>query len=785
MNIMQTIFFQYLNSKTQKQRLVEIFQRKYEIFLDKYHNLRRKKIVKDEFKKDIIELTEHYWEIIQMKKRDSINELKNLKEQNFIENQSELFWDYISKLFVIETNFYIKKINIIKKYYYEFEGNKYSEKCPYEYTLNEDDLLKEVNDYAIYNKKTEEKNIKSKSKNKEPHKINLNNIHDRQISPRIDRIFKNCFKFLFNYDKKMNDISQKEKEKYALNTSNISQISKRKHRGKKSVNDGISIFSESKNIISFEDEMRAALNNEKIKYKIRVSLLKFFGEKFLIEANNICDKTFENLDNSIIKSVDAQNTAMNQVMEKLKKDIIEGRNKLTYNIELDMFDIYPVLNLNFKEFILHLYNNLDVKDKKIDITELNKIYLDLKNYEIQDNYVTLNSVIDIVFKKHLFEFKSNAFLNYLKELPYHYLNNFIKKFIYKTPAEQSLVRIDRLFTILSILNFSPPKPSQKKDMIDNVTNKLKFHCFLSKEEFMNTILWYEKDENKKDNKNTINGSRNINNNMYNLNNPKAKAIDYKLNQPNVIVEEKNEDKLYKDIDLTNKDDIIDNDLILTKGKNNDDVNINSETRQQMNILFKNLAIKSPNKRGRRPSRKISHKSSMPVKVISEETKLKEFLFNINKNYDNQINFIEFMNVVSLLFIKPKKQKKAINKYLDKNTILNMAKNGALPKPIKEDKKKMTFSRKTTQFYQTKGGKYEDIYHRASSKNINKFNIHDIKTPDKQNKNKQIVIGGDSEFNIIKEGEFIIINGKKYSIDSFNENIYTEMTYLDELIEDSP
>ena len=786
MNIMQTIFFQYLNSKTQKQRLVEIFQRKYEIFLDKYHNLRRKKIVKDEFKKDIIELTEHYWEIIQMKKRDSINELKNLKEQNFIENQSELFWDYISKLFVIETNFYIKKINIIKKYYYEFEGNKYSEKCPYEYTLNEDDLLKEVNDYAIYNKKTEEKNIKSKSKNKEPHKINLNNnIQDRQISPRIDRIFKNCFKFLFNYDKKMNDISQKEKEKYALNTSNISQISKRKHRGKKSVNDGISIFSESKNIISFEDEMRAALNNEKIKYKIRVSLLKFFGEKFLIEANNICDKTFENLDNSIIKSVDAQNTAMNQVMEKLKKDIIEGRNKLTYNIELDMFDIYPVLNLNFKEFILHLYNNLDVKDKKIDITELNKIYLDLKNYEIQDNYVTLNSVIDIVFKKHLFEFKSNAFLNYLKELPYHYLNNFIKKFIYKTPAEQSLVRIDRLFTILSILNFSPPKPSQKKDMIDNVTNKLKFHCFLSKEEFMNTILWYEKDENKKDNKNTINGSRNINNNMYNLNNPKAKAIDYKLNQPNVIVEEKNEDKLYKDIDLTNKDDIIDNDLILTKGKNNDDVNINSETRQQMNILFKNLAIKSPSKRGRRPSRKISHKSSMPVKVISEETKLKEFLFNINKNYDNQINFIEFMNVVSLLFIKPKKQKKAINKYLDKNTILNMAKNGTLPKPIKEDKKKMTFSRKTTQFYQTKGGKYEDIYHRASSKNINKFNIHDIKTPDKQNKNKQIVIGGDSEFNIIKEGEFIIINGKKYSIDSFNENIYTEMTYLDELIEDSP
>ena len=409
--------------------------------------------------------------------------------------------------------------------------------------------------------------------------------------------------------------------------------------------------------------------------------------------------------------------------------------------------------------------------------------MDLKNYEIQDNYVTLNSVIDIVFKKHLFEFKSNAFLNYLKELPYHYLNNFIKKFIYKTPAEQSLVRIDRLFTILSILNFSPPKPSQKKELIDNVTNKLKFHCFLSKEDFMNTILWYEKDENKTDNKNSINSSRN-NNNIYNLNNPKTNAFDYKISQPNVIVEVNNEDNLYQNIDLGNKDDINDNDLILTKDKNNDDAIINSETRQQMNILFKNLAFKSPNKKGRRASRKISHKSSIPIKIISDETKLKEFLFNINKNYDNQINFIEFMNVVSLLFIKPKKQKKAINKYLDKNTILNMAKNGKLPKPIKEDKKKMNFNRKTTKFYQTKGGKYEDVYHRASSQNLNKFNIRDIKTPDKQNKNKQIIIGGDSEFNIIKEGEFIIINGKKYSIDSFSENIYTEITYLDELIEDS-
>ena len=58
------------------------------------------------------------------------------------------------------------------------------------------------------------------------------------------------------------------------------------------------------------------------------------------------DKTFQNLDNSIIKSVDAQHKAMNALMEKIKKDILEGRNKIFYNIELDIFNIYS----SFREY---------------------------------------------------------------------------------------------------------------------------------------------------------------------------------------------------------------------------------------------------------------------------------------------------------------------------------------------------------------------------------------------------------------------------------------------------
>ena len=96
-------------------------------------------------------------------------------------------------------------------------------------------------------------------KNK-PNKDNQNNINNKNI-----------------YNKEIST----EKEKYALNSFNIQGIQKRKHR-KKNIIDGKtdpSIFSESKILISYEDEMKAALNNEKIKYTIRISLLKFFWRK--------------------------------------------------------------------------------------------------------------------------------------------------------------------------------------------------------------------------------------------------------------------------------------------------------------------------------------------------------------------------------------------------------------------------------------------------------------------------------------------------------------------------
>jgi hypothetical protein len=424
---------------------------------------------------------------------------------------------------------------------------------------------------------------------------------------------------------------------------------------------------------------------------------------------------------------------------------------------------------------------LDKKEKQVNINELNKIYLDLKNYEIQDNYVTINSVIDIVFKKHLFEFQSNAFIKYLKELPYHYLNNLIKKFIYKTSGGQSLVRIDRLFTILAIINFSPPKASQKKEILESVSDKLKFHCFLSKEDFSNTVLWFEAEEKNDNVILNFNSSPNVNNNFIsmksNKTNQKLNLVDISSNKNEIIAEEYTERN--NEIDDINND--INNDIIIPE---NDDININSETRQQMNTLFKNLTTKTPYRmKSRRTSKKITKISSSPVKLVSDEIKLKDFLFKINRNIDNQINFIDFMNVTSLHFIKNKSKKSKANKNINVNLLLKWAKSGELPKPSKNN-----YYRKSTNLagneivsLPKKKDPHQDNYHRSTSIHItDKNGIYPNKV-----KSEKTYLGGDSEYSISKEDDFIYINNKKFSQDSFKENIYIETTYLDELIEDNP
>ena len=115
----------------------------------------------------------------------------------------------------------------------------------------------------------------------------------------------------------------------------------------------------------------------------------------------------------------------------------------------------------------------------------------------------------------------------------------------------------------------------------------------------------------------------------------------------------------------------------------------------------------------------------------------------------------------------------------------MAKKGELPEPITNiEKKKTSIIGQSNEFHSIKEGISKDIHKRSPSQVINDFQILEKKM-DKDNQIKKQKIYGDDKFNIVKEGNYILINDKRYDINSFKENIYIESTYIDELVEDNP
>ena len=192
-----------------------------------------------------------------------------------------------------------------------------------------------------------------------------------------------------------------------------------------------SIFSEAKEIISYEDELKAAISNEKNKFKLRVIFLKYFGIQYIKELFSIANKTFDNLDEWIIHSVKMQNDVMNEIISHFREQIENNESKLEYNEEMDKFDIYTLLNLKFEEFDVQRGIDIKEENKLIDIAELNKCYQDLKSYEIQNNFITETSLIDILLRKNLIDKKSKGFSNTFRALPFYNLNLFIQKLIMK------------------------------------------------------------------------------------------------------------------------------------------------------------------------------------------------------------------------------------------------------------------------------------------------------------------------------------------------------------------
>ena len=190
MNLYIEDFIDFLNNSSKKYKLVDVFYEKYNLLLQKFPYLKTHNLVKEEFDNNLMELSGNLWKLIQDRKLESISELSDIKNEHFIEKNLENFGNYIINLIILETQQYYSKINLIKKFYYEFEKPKLSEKFPYEYIFKQESILEDINSYKIFIPKKDPKTSKEEESNEE-----------YVISPKLDKIYKNCFKLKINYMK--------------------------------------------------------------------------------------------------------------------------------------------------------------------------------------------------------------------------------------------------------------------------------------------------------------------------------------------------------------------------------------------------------------------------------------------------------------------------------------------------------------------------------------------------------------------------------------------------------
>ena len=614
MNSIQDAFISFLNKESDKEKIINLFIEKHNTFMENFSYIKNNKLVKEEVEKDIIEITEQLWKIIQLRKSNAIEELNNIRKKSFIGQKLEYFSDMLNNLFFSEAENYINKANIIYQFYYELEnGNNNNNKKP-EYKLKKSEIMKNTNNLEIYvpppEKEVKKKKIKPRLKRYEDVK------QEYLISPKIDKIYKNCFKLLFNYEKKM-----KEEGFISLGKDEYDIIKRRKKKSlelKKISNESIN---NDKFLLNPEMEMKTALNNEKIKFKLRITFLKFFGEKFLVKLIEIEKLVFENMDKWIIQSVDAQNNTMNEIINQIKENVLKNSfkeiNNLILNENLDIFNNYEKVFFKFDEISIPNYKSLKEEDKKFDLNELYKIYLDLKLYEIQDNYITLDSLIDILFKKHIFDYNTKGLMKCFKELPYSYFRKFINKFKIKTSKEQNLIRIDRLFTILCLLNEKILDQIQLSKMIKQVKNRVKYNNYLSKDDFLNLKFWFDKKGIQKK----------VEAKSESLTSKRRRRTDFNSNKYSLF--------------------LIKERLKLSSSK--------KENKIPNSDINKKPALKNINLSKINSNNEMSL-SEVNINEYSAMRNLKEILFMINKNYNNEINIFEFFDNLSLKFIIKFKRK---------------------------------------------------------------------------------------------------------------------------------
>ena len=439
LNLIQKKYRDFLNHKTDKRSVINIYINQYNSFFSEFPNAFYSSIALNEFASDINDLNSALWVLINIKETVSIKELQEIKNSNFIEYELKKFFNYIKDVFLLETEKFLVMINSIINLYQRKndentssilniiinkknkDKNKKLDFYKKEFILRNLKELSEQNLIFDENKVNENDN-KDNSKNKDVNKNrrifykrkNKTNSIDYEINKNIEIIFNNCINVILAQEERIENLLKSIKESVSFSTKKALRFKKKQANdanGSSTIS-GFSLIKESGT--NLEENIRKIFQNEKNKYKYRISFLRSFVSKYMIIVIQTSIKIFQNIDNWIIKSVTLQSEAQNTIIRKLKSILKEKRlineEKDINTIELDSFG--------------KLNNNEKNNNKKRLLEErLEKIYQNLSiDYFLEDNFINIeikedketNKVDDDEDQKEDLKKKNKMVLKYYK-----------------------------------------------------------------------------------------------------------------------------------------------------------------------------------------------------------------------------------------------------------------------------------------------------------------------------------------------------------------------------------
>ena len=484
----QEEYIEFLNLPSNKREIIDRFTNKLSSFRTQFKEIKGHHLVIQEFQKDLTDLTNGIWNIINNRKQLAIEKRKQIMNEGFFDKQIKYFFENIENLFIQETNKFLLSANIIKEFYYGLQS----------------EILKSV--ILPFTSQIEDIDTSRIFNNTENLPLIVNNNGQLNF-PKIEKIFYNCMKIIFYFDYAVRNVENKlkgniEDLKLNNNTSNnsgtISVISRsrlaKKKRKKNKAGDSIS--EESKEIFNFIDETNTAIEIEKSNYKYRLLSIKFYAINVLTNINSISTELFNLLDNWIIDSVHYQNHMMNKLLERLSKIVNNTNLKIMWDFELDKYNLMKIKKFEFFDpYLSMIEDDNENENKEVKYSRympiIISLYNDIKNFTLQNEFINRNTFIEILLKKNIssIELKNTP----LYKLNYHLYQKLIDKMIIKNRdnVRKDLINIKHIFTILLLLPFPIINENQVIEIKNQVEGKLISQCFLKESDFKEIKLWFE------------------------------------------------------------------------------------------------------------------------------------------------------------------------------------------------------------------------------------------------------------------------------------------------------